>query len=247
MRVLSVFAFPSHKAQNEKPLRKPHHALLIFLGAQLKICSTCLHAKFSSLQDFEMLYTLVWNSHWIINTRLQCKCLKTMQELKTRSVSASLVCTLGKVASEELQTASSRYIQHTAGPPGEQHCKGWCSGNERAESLGWTQKIQAWGGLQNAIRSTSMFVKTRKSPFPQTLPLEITFHPWNSAAYSWLFSGWCSSDGSAHTGSWHIPKHRKHKGSRDLVHHLEIKQSSQACLLRLWLTAAAQHMLGSAC
>lgn len=78
---------------------KPHHALLIFLGAQLKICSTCLHTKFSSLQDFEMLYTLVWNSHWIINTRLQCKCLKTMQELKMRSVSASLVCTLGKVTS----------------------------------------------------------------------------------------------------------------------------------------------------
>lgn len=111
MRVLAVFAFPRHRAQNEKPLRKPHHTLLIFLGAQLKICSTCLHTKFSSLQDFEILYTLVWNSHWIINTRLQCKCLKTMQELEMRSVSSSLVCTLGKVTSEELQTASSCYIQ----------------------------------------------------------------------------------------------------------------------------------------
>lgn len=131
---------------------------------------------------------------------------------------------------------------------GEQHCRGWCSGNETAESLGWTQKIHAWGGLQNEIQSTRIFVKSRKLSFPQKLPLETTFHPWNSAAYTcFFFSGWRSADGSAHTASWHIPKHRKHKGSRDLVHHLEIKLSSQACLPRLWLTAAAEHMLGSAC
>lgn len=29
-----------------------------------------------------MLHNLVWNSHWIINALLQCKCLKTMREFK---------------------------------------------------------------------------------------------------------------------------------------------------------------------
>lgn len=70
---------------------------------------------------------------------------------------------------------------------GEQHCRGWCSGNETAESLGWTQKIHAWGGLQNEIQSTRIFVKSRKLSFPQKLPLETTFHPWNSAAYTCFF------------------------------------------------------------
>lgn len=77
---------------------------------------------------------------------------------------------------------------------GEQHCRGWCSGNETAESLGWTQKIHAWGGLQNEIQSTRIFVKSRKLSFPQKLPLETTFHPWNSAAYTcfffWLAQCW---------------------------------------------------------
>lgn len=37
-----------------------------------------------------MHYNLAWNSHWIINTRLQSKCLKAMQAFKMQSASAPL-------------------------------------------------------------------------------------------------------------------------------------------------------------
>lgn len=37
-----------------------------------------------------MHYNLAWNSHWIINTRLQSKCLKAMQAFQMQSASAPL-------------------------------------------------------------------------------------------------------------------------------------------------------------
>lgn len=111
--------------------------------------------------------------------------------------------------------------------------------NPEDPRLGWAPE---WNPEHKDICKKQKIIIPTKTSFGNYLP-PLKF----SCLYLFFFSGWRSADGSAHTASWHIPKHRKHKGSRDLVHHLEIKLSSQACLPRLWLTAAAEHMLGSAC
>lgn len=178
---MSLFSTAT-KLRMKSPSESNTMLSVFFLWAQLKIFSTCPHTKFSSLQDFEMHYNPVWSSHWITNTLLQCKCLKTRQELKMRSTCTSLVCTLCEAASLMLQTATSNdysMVQcHLITAPGRMRQQ-W--------SLCWTHKAaRPRAGSRTKSRGEGLYKKrelllSTKAPFGNYHPAFI------SAAYTCFF------------------------------------------------------------
>lgn len=113
-----------------------------------------------------MHYNLVWNSHWIINPLLQCKCLKTTRELKIRSASASWVCT----------HCTKLHLKHFKVPLATRHSAAQChlaniirevdaparNSRKSRKPLLNPDDRQAQGRLQNEIQRGRIFVKNRK-------------------------------------------------------------------------------------
>lgn len=97
---------------------------------------------------------------------------------------------------------------------------------------------QAQGRLQNGIHRARISVRTENYILATNASFGNLLLRFKFSCLELLFAAWRNADGTSGTKSWHVLSRRKHKGGRDLVHHLEVKHPELASLD----SASLQHL-----